>query len=236
MSDLSEIISNCLPELSTTGISVQGSKVQVYTADVSRLYDSTVFATGYQQVSSYRKNKIDAFLFQKDKVLSLGVELLLMQSLIDSGIPPTNVKLDFIQNNKPCLKDYPEFQYNLSHSGTQVMCITGETPVGCDVEKISSVSLDFAEKCFFNSEIARIIAEKEGRNRDTLFFRYWTLKESFMKVTGLGMNLPLDAFEIIMSESDSIHVRQNISPDITYHFGELAVKDGYCYSFCLSTR
>ena len=26
------------------------------------------------------------------------------------------------------------------------------------------------------------------------FYRLWTLKESFMKVTGLGMKLPLDSF------------------------------------------
>ena len=28
------------------------------------------------------------------------------------------------------------------------------------------------------------------------FFKYWVLKESYMKYTGLGMNLKLDSFEI----------------------------------------
>ena len=39
-----------------------------------------------------------------------------------------------------------------------------------------------------------------AKNRPDEFFKYWVLKESYMKYTGLGMNLELDSFEIIIED------------------------------------
>ena len=45
--------------------------------------------------------------------------------------------------------------------------------------------------------IGEAIPKRDQRDlRSDLFFRYWTLKESFLKATGLGMKLPMDEFQI----------------------------------------
>lgn len=38
-----------------------------------------------------------------------------------------------------------------------------------------------------------------SQNPSDEFFKFWVLKESYMKYTGLGFNLALDKFEIIIN-------------------------------------
>ena len=68
--------------------------------------------------------------------------------------------------------------------------------VGCDIEKIVPAPLEIAERYFSLTE-SEYIKTKCDKNR--AFFTLWTLKESYMKMTGQGMNLSLDAFEIIQT-------------------------------------
>ncbi len=46
------------------------------------------------------------------------------------------------------------------------------------------------------------------------FFKYWVLKESYMKYTGLGMNLKLDSFEIIIKDKITL---KNDNEDLKFN-------------------
>ena len=54
--------------------------------------------------------------------------------------------------------------------------------------------MEIARRYFQMAESAYIQAAPD---RDKAFFTLWTLKESYMKMTGKGMSLPLDSFEIV---------------------------------------
>ena len=56
--------------------------MKVYIADIEALEDSEKFETVYRFVDAARRNKVDKYRFQKDKMLSLGVGALLHLSLI----------------------------------------------------------------------------------------------------------------------------------------------------------
>ena len=60
--------------------------VRLYAANVSVLCDANLFATAYDSVCDERKEKINRFVFQKDKRLSLGAALLLNRAVKDFGI------------------------------------------------------------------------------------------------------------------------------------------------------
>lgn len=196
-------------------------KTKIYIADISPLLDETVFLKKYNEVSDYRKKKIDKMKFQKDKSLSLGAGLLLKTALAECGIDEKSVRYSVYENGKPYIKDV---NFNLSHSHKKVMCAISDHPVGCDVELVKEVDFKIAERFFAQNEINQI-----NGNIDT-FFRLWTLKESFMKVTGLGMSLPLNQFCINLGEEITVSHELN---SYDYKFCEFNFDDGYKYACCI---
>ena len=168
--------------------------------------------------------------FQKDKCLSLGVELLLMQACFDFEIDYTKQHIVYDDYKKPKF-DNCDIHFNLSHSENRAMCVMADYPVGCDVEKISEINMDIAKRFFFEDEYATIEKCESQAEKDNTFYRLWTLKESFMKCTGLGFHLPLNEFAISI-ENSNIEVQHSIN-DSKYKFFEYDIHDGYKYAVCI---
>lgn len=201
--------------------------VITYYADTDSLKDPEVYALAYTKASPGRRMKTDSFVFDKDRRLSLGVEMLLIHALEELGEDPDTSRIELVGNGKPKLAD-SDICFNLSHSEERVMCSVSDVDVGCDVEKINPIDLELAHRYFFGSEYDAIAAERDSE-RNELFYRFWTLKESFMKVTGLGFELDLDDFCIELG--DKIGIRQHVD-ERAYHFKEYSVGDGYRYAVC----
>ena len=203
-------------------------KPVLYAASVAPLADGERYAAAYAAVSPARREKIDRFRFERDKRLSLGAELLLRHALHAEGLGEVPMTFDYGTQGKPYFKSSGVF-FNLSHSGEYVLCALAPYEVGCDVEKITPIDLNIARRFFFRSEYADIAAQETVEARSELFFRYWTLKESFMKVTGLGMKLPLDAFEIVRAAEITVH--QSVDTR-QYSFAEFDDLFGYRCALC----
>ena len=69
----------------------------------------------------------------------------------------------------------------------------GNRPLGIDIQRLRPVSPDLYLR-FFTKEECEYILSKSEENRTTAFFELWTLKESYLKATGLGLTLALSAF------------------------------------------
>ena len=67
-------------------LEIGGCTVELYWMDTGVLEDAAHFACAYRSLSRGRQRKVDAFLFMKDKKLSLGAGLLLRQGLAAHGI------------------------------------------------------------------------------------------------------------------------------------------------------
>ena len=150
----------------------------------------------YPLVSKNRQEKIDFYRFDKDKKLSCGAYLLLKKILSETNI--TNPIFKTEKYGKAYISNYENIYFNLSHSGKTVLCAISDMEVGVDVEYIDpKIDLNIAKNYFYNSEYENIM---NADNKSDEFFKYWVLKESYMKYTGLGMNLQLDSFEIIIKD------------------------------------
>lgn len=205
--------------------------LHIYMAGTQELEDELLYQELYEKLPKERKEKIDRLRFVQDKRLSLGAWLLLQEGLLNLGVPQKNRKISYGVNGKPYLSDMPELFFNLSHSGSQVMCALSDCEVGCDVEQIKDRGLKIAGR-FFTAGEYQLISEKETpEERNEMFYRLWTLKESFMKAAGLGMKLPLDSFEICFEkEKVTVHTRESRK---AYTFGEYHYQEGYCYASCV---
>ena len=83
--------------------------------------------------------------------------------------------------------------FSLSHSGTKVMLLVSDFPCGCDIEeRIPNRPLErIAERFFHPAEFEDF--QRLGASPD-LFYRLWTLGESYMKGVGKGFGLPPRSF------------------------------------------
>ena len=151
---------------------------------------------GYELVSKKRKEKIDFYRFDKDKKLSCGVYLLLMKLLEEENITNPTIKTE--KYGKAYISNYENIHFNVSHSRNMICCAISDRPVGVDIEfSDPTIDLNIAKNYFFNTEYESIM---KSPNPADEFFNYWVLKESYMKYTGLGFNLDLDSFEILISD------------------------------------
>lgn len=156
-----------------------------------------------QLVPKARQEKIDFYRFDKDKKLSAGAYLLLRKLLSEEGISDFELKAG--KYEKPYISNYENIHFNLSHSGKMVLCAISDMEIGADIEyNDPAMDLNIAKNFFFNREYESIM---NSNNPSDEFFKYWVLKESYMKYTGLGMNLELDSFEIVIE--DEIHLRND---------------------------
>ncbi|MBP3791763.1 MAG: 4'-phosphopantetheinyl transferase superfamily protein [Methanobrevibacter sp.] len=148
----------------------------------------------YKLLPESRKDKVDRFRFEKDKKLSAGAYILLDSLLKEENI--TNPTFEIDKYGKAYISNYKDIYFNLSHSGKMVACAISDKEVGVDIEyNDPTIDLDIAKHYFYNSEYESIM---KSQNPSDEFFNYWVLKESYMKYTGLGFNLDLDSFEIII--------------------------------------
>ena len=159
----------------------------------------------YDLVSRNRQEKIDFYRFEKDKKLSAGAYLLLKKLLSDENIKNPTFKTG--KYGKAYISNIEDIYFNLSHSDKIVLCAISDMEVGADVEyNDPAIDLDIAKHYFYNSEYENIM---NADNPSDEFFKYWVLKESYMKYTGLGFNLDLDSFEIIIKENIKLNNDKN---------------------------
>ena len=150
----------------------------------------------YELLPESRKEKVNNFRFDKDKKLSAGAYLLLEKLLEEENITKPAFKID--KYGKAYITNWENIYFNLSHSGKMVACAISDREVGIDVEyNDSKIDLNIARNYFYNSEYENIMKSQTPSDE---FFNYWVLKESYMKYTGLGFNLDLNSFEIVIDD------------------------------------
>lgn len=208
---------------------------RIYIADISVLKDSFVFERLLSRVPAYRQKKAMSFKFEKGKMQSLGVGLLLKLACKDAGFDGADEHVAYGENGKPFLADFPDVYFNLSHSGERVMGVISPFDVGCDVEIIKGERGKLAER-FFKPEEASWIKHFESlEEQSEAFYRLWTLKECYMKVTGRGLSLMPDAFSLHLGDDGKFSLEHDgMRPE--YSFCEIDLHDGYRYAYCIKNE
>lgn len=183
--------------------------VRAWIADVTPLLKQECYEKYYRNVPDFRKKKADAFRLNQMKAQSVGVWVLWQRIRERYHLPE-------------------EAAHNFSHSGTCVMCAVctdgNAVRVGCDVEKLGKLRMNVAARSFCREEYEAVVGAGTEDARRELFFRYWVLKESFMKATGKGMALPVNSFCIRIGEPPVL-IRQPAEFAEIYRYREYRIPD-----------
>lgn len=105
------------------------------------------------------------------------------------------LSISIAEGGKPYLINEPNVHFSLSHSAGWAVCALSDHPVGVDIERCEPGRRDVASR-FFHKDEVRYLNSLLPSMRDDAFYKLWTLKESFVKSTGRGLDLPLRSFRI----------------------------------------
>ncbi|MBR5973555.1 MAG: 4'-phosphopantetheinyl transferase superfamily protein [Clostridiales bacterium] len=166
--------------------------VYQYAVNISDIREIREVPDLLELVSSERKGKIARFRFEKDKIRCLFAEVLLRYAL-QNQYDISNPVIGRDQYGKPYLADHPELFFNLSHSGDWVVCGIGDQKLGIDVERMEQIDLSIADDQF-SMEEATYLSSLPKEEKLSSFYTIWTLKESFTKLDGRGLGIPLNSF------------------------------------------
>jgi len=107
--------------------------------------------------------------------------------------PAAQLKLMKTEFGKPFLADYPELNFNISHSGDSLaIAVAQQCQLGIDVEyyKPRDTWTGMVKKCFAPEEADywhSLNKSEQGR----AFYQFWVKKEALVKAQGKGITLGL---------------------------------------------
>lgn len=212
--------------------------IKVLCASTEPLSDNKKTDSCYRMLSDDRKQKADRCNSPEKKKLSIAAGRLLEMTLAaDFGIDLNGICYIIGEHGKPSLSCAPQISFNISHSRNFVLLSISDDEniqLGCDIENIRPIDLRISERFFYHGEHDYLMSLTDESSTRNAFFRFWTLKESFMKAVGKGFALPFNAFEIYFDGHGEAHVKQNISP-LTFYFSEYEIPD-FKISVCSSKK
>ncbi len=131
----------------------------------------------------------------------LGRELLSAAVESEYGVRIRAGDIGVGENGKPFLTGHRGIHFNISHCDGLVVCALDVDPVGVDAERPGYFAEILVKKVLAVPE-RRFLedAAEAGLDRQEWFFRFWTLKEAYVKRTGIGVDTDLHAFSFSFTE------------------------------------
>jgi 4'-phosphopantetheinyl transferase len=157
----------------------------------------------------------------------LAARTLLRQTLAAwLGHTPQSLSFVYSAYGKPSLADYPKLAFSLAHSGDWLaLAISDAGPLGLDLEQARPLALARLSNYLAAPEADHILGAPAAAQQD-LFFRYWVLKESYLKATGRGFSLPLTDFAFSPTDPPQL-LYSSLSDAETWQFCLPAAPAGY---------
>ena len=162
-------------------------------------------------IQSEEKERIEKFRYREDMISSLIGRLFLRGFAVQTLAQHNhNIRLVRTERGKPVLEADCGWDYNVSHAGDWVVFGALESgQVGLDVMRTTDCRIDrlddffrIMDRQFTQDEWAAIRGERENEEEQLArFFRNWTLKESYVKGIGTGLNVDLRSLNFIIVDN-----------------------------------
>ncbi|MBT2645239.1 4'-phosphopantetheinyl transferase superfamily protein [Bacillus sp. ISL-34] len=134
---------------------------------------------------------------KNDKYRSLFGELSAKWFISDILKEPfQNIHFILDKNGKPNLVG-GRLHFNISHSGDWVVVGIHNDPIGVDIEEVKNFNIHEITKSTFSSKELKYLYKSPKAKQIEIFFKMWTLKESWLKCIGSGFFVSPNTFSIL---------------------------------------
>lgn len=188
-------------------------------------------------INSDKSYKIKKFTDKKDKIRSVIGEILI-RTIIEEELcygESKDIKFEKNKYGKPYIKEYPQFNFNISHSEDIVVGASDNQPIGIDIEKVKTINYEGIARGFFTESEFNYIIKDSLYDKLERFYKIWTLKESYIKCCGQGLSLPLKSFSIDIDDCDNIKMSIN-NENKEYKFKSFNIELNYKLAVCSSSK
>lgn len=132
----------------------------------------------------WRKEKMLRYKHLKGQIqCGLGY-ILLIHALREEGIFKEMPEFSYNEHDKPFLKNYPGWYFNISHSKTAVCCVLSRKEMGIDIEEVGEYKESLAAYICNDKELESL---HDSENKADDFYKLWTRKEAVFKMIGSGI-------------------------------------------------
>ena len=145
------------------------------------------------QVSAQRREKALRFRHEAGRRQSVAAYRLLQRALGEEYGITEPQDLAFLEHGKPYLKEHPDIHFSLSHCKVAVACAVSDRPVGIDIEHIRPFNKELAAYVLNEDQLEQVLQSTDSAVE---FLKFWTQKESFLKLTGEGIRNDLKKLDL----------------------------------------
>ncbi|XP_050420797.1 L-aminoadipate-semialdehyde dehydrogenase-phosphopantetheinyl transferase [Adelges cooleyi] len=202
-----------------------------------------------RSIQPEEKERIGRFVFKRDAKSSIIGQLMIMKYLSQvTHIPWSKIKIKRDQNNKPVIDGF-DLNFNVSHDENLVV-FAGEqnNTVGIDIMRNRYKGGKSVNEFFrimhrnFNSKEWQVINKGcTEEQKINAFYRFWCLKESYVKATGTGLTVNLknicfvpksDLIKNYFVTNTQLFVDGQLLSDWVFH--EYLYDNNYTVTVCLN--
>lgn len=196
--------------------------VQIYIKDIRSMREFPMERPVW--VEEKRWNRIQKIKGNEDKKRSLASAYLLNVMCNEFNID--NPVYAYTDREKPFLPN-TDCAFNISHSGDYVAlaCHAGVDSIGVDIQQLHMMREGMEKRILHEKEILPVFKCEDDR-RDYLN-RLWTVKESFVKMTGEGLARDFRTIYV-----DFVSSTVSAEPDVQANFSVWKWKEEYYLAVC----
>lgn len=186
--------------------------MKIYLVNGIEAFDDSLIEKCSTFFPQWRKDKMLNYKFLKGKVQCAVAYLLLIYALREEGVFSEMPEFCYGEHDKPYLKNYPGWYFNLSHCKNAVCCVLSREEIGVDIEDIGEYKEGLAAYVS-NDEELKMLHDSDNQADD--FYKMWTQKEAVFKMLGSG----------ITNDIKNI-LKKDVSVD-TYKLGNMWISVSY---------
>lgn len=208
--------------------------------------EDKILRVGAGLLLQYAVQESPVFDYRKENWISREVSL---EEVLDGIREPIEFEFRYGLHGKPYfapngMGESGNLFFSLSHSGDYVLCAISDAEIGADIQRIPEAAEEklkreenIAQRFFSKTEKEWYgqCGEEERRIR---FYRVWSAKEAYMKLTGNGLAQGLDSFTVNLEKgivTEENEEQERMAEIMQAKLYEADAPDGYtaAVSVCL---